>query len=208
MKSKSHPKIHKEVKKFLPMVEAVVDLFAPFVEAAVHDLSSGKLVAIYNNISKRKVGDRTPLKELGTPVDKFPDYFDPYYKTNWDGRQLKCTSITIWDERGRPAGLICLNMDTTFFRNIQLNLASLLEVKATADNPLEIFENNWKDKINIFVQDHLKKHKATIDSLDRRQKKELVQELYNRGVFNYKNCAVYIADLLNVSRATIYNYLK
>ncbi len=40
-----------------PLIKAIVELFHPFVEAAVHDLEKGKLVAIYHNMSQRKVGD-------------------------------------------------------------------------------------------------------------------------------------------------------
>src|ERR1700722_338034 len=100
-------------KCYEPMIEAMVELFHPFVEAAVHDLVEGKLVALYHNISQRKVGDPSPIKEFKLDVDDFPDRFAPYYKTNWDGRALKCTSITIRNHKGKPVGLICFNVDTS-----------------------------------------------------------------------------------------------
>ena len=73
----------KSWRPYEPFIKAIVDLFHPFVEAAVHDLSKGKLVAIYHNISQRKVGDSSPLHELKVSTNQFPDYFDPYYKRNW-----------------------------------------------------------------------------------------------------------------------------
>ncbi|MFH1931086.1 MAG: PAS domain-containing protein [Pseudomonadota bacterium] len=200
--------VNNDIMPFIPMVEAVAKLFAPFVEVAVHDVTLGKMVAIYNNISKRNVGDNTPLRELGTPLDKFPDYFEPYYKTNWDGKQLKCTSISIKDRHDKVIGLICFNVDTTVFRDIHLNFTTFLAVSPSADNPLEMFEDDWKRKVDRFIKDYLLKSKTTLENLSSKQKKELVKESYKRGAFNYKNCALYLADLLKVSRASIYNYLK
>ena len=65
--------MNQKIEKYFPIVQAVVELFHPYVEGAVHDLQTGKMVAIFNNFSKRKVGDKTPLKELKINTDKFRD---------------------------------------------------------------------------------------------------------------------------------------
>ncbi|WP_371923148.1 helix-turn-helix domain-containing protein [Legionella sp. 27cVA30] len=49
--------------------------------------------------------------------------------------------------------------------------------------------------------------KLTFDTLNRKEKKALVIHLHRVGAFSGKNSAQYIAEILNVSRATIYNYL-
>lgn len=198
----------KEIKKLLPIVEGVVALFDPFVEAAVHDLQTGKIAALYNNISKRKIGDPSPLQELHMPVEKFPDVFEPYYKTNWDGRKLKCNSITIRDEKGKPIALICFNFDTTVFQDIELNLKTLLDVKKAADNPIELFTDDWQEKIDTFITAYVSQNKLLLHSLTKEQKQKLIQELVRHGVFNYKNAANYIAGQLRISRASVYNYMK
>lgn len=199
---------NKEINNYLPIVEGVVALFNPFVEAAIHDLITGKIVALYNNISKRQIGDPSPLHELNMPVDKFPDVFEPYYKTNWDGRKLKCNSVTIRNEAGKPVALICFNFDTTVFRDMELNLKTLLEVKKSADNPIELFTDNWQEKADSFIGTFLSQNKLLLHSLTKEQKRELVLELLSHGVFNYKNAVNYIAGQLKVSRASIYNYMK
>lgn len=199
---------HKEIKRLLPVIEGVVALFNPFVEAAVHDLTTGKIAALYNNISKRKVGDTSPLHELNMSVEKFPDVFEPYYKTNWDGKKLKCNSITIRDETEKPIALICFNFDTTVFRDIELNLKTLLDVKKTADNPIELFTENWQEKTDTFITAYLSQNKVLLQSLNKGQKQKLIQELVKHGVFNYKNAANYIAGQLRISRASVYNYMK
>lgn len=196
------------IKKYDPVVKGVVTLFAPFVECAIHDIRSGKIVAIYNNISNRKVGDLSPLAELKTPVNKFPDVFEPYYETNWNGHRIKCTSITIRDENKNPIIIICFNFDTSVFQDIQLNLKSFLNVKATADNPVQLFSEDWQGRIDEFISNYLTQNKLLISNLTRGQKRNLIHELSKHGVFFYKNAPVYVSGKLKVSRATIYNHLK
>lgn len=195
------------LKKYEPVIEGVIALFAPFVECAIHDIESGKIVAIYNNISNRNVGDPSPLAELNTPVDKFPDVFEPYYETNWNGHKIKCTSITIRENK-KPLFIICFNFDTSVFQDIQLNLKTFLEVKETADNPVELFNEDWQGKIDKFISDYLTENKLLITNLTREQKQAIIQELSKHGVFFYKKAPDYVAGKLHVSRATIYNHLK
>src|SRR3990167_2758468 len=195
-------------KQYEPLIEAVVALFHPLVEAAVHDLEKGEIVAIYHNISQRSIGEASPLKELQIDVQNFPNYFSPYYKENWDGRPLKCTSITMRNKKGVPIGLICLNVDVTFFQEGQRLLDSFLKIKNEAENPIEIFGDECGDQAARIIEHYLDEKHLSLNHLKRNQKRELVQLLYKKGVFNFKNAVPFIARKLNISRASIYNYIK
>jgi predicted transcriptional regulator YheO len=201
-------KIASSVKPFEPIIQGIVTLFAPFVEVAIHDLLTGKISAIYGNISNRKVGALSPIKGLQIPVEKFPDVFEPYYETNWDGRKIKCTTITVRAENGTPTALICFNFDVSVFQDMQVNLKTFLEVKSNTGNPVELYSANWQDKIDTQIAEHLAKHKLVMSKLTKTEKLKLIDELSKQGTFFLKNAAVYIAAKLNISRATIYNYLK
>lgn len=196
------------IKQYEPIINGVTALFAPFVECAIHDIESGKIVAIYNNISNRKVGEASPLAQLQTPVDKFPDVFEPYYETNWNGHKIKCTSVTIRNEKKQPILLICFNFDVFIFQDIELNLKTFLSVKKNTNNPVELFSENWQEKIDMFINNYLSENKLILNQLSRDQKQELVEHLSKNGVFFYKNAASYVAGKLKLSRATIYNHLK
>lgn len=200
--------MHNELKKQLPFIQAIVELFHPLVEGALHDLESGKIVALFNNISKRQVGDASPLKELNVSTDSFPDYFPPYYKTNWDGRRLKCTSITVRDDNKAPIGLICFNFDSSLFEQSIHTFSMLLQLGAKGENPIELFGENWQEQIQLQIALYLKEQGLSQSTLTRSQKKSLVQHLYQKGIFNFKNAAPFLADLLGISRASLYNYIK
>ena len=201
----SEPALH----GLIPMVEGVVKLLHPYAEAAIHDLRQGKIVAIYNNISKRKVGDPSVVTELGVDVKDFPDVFDPYYKTNWDGRRLKCISTTVRDSNGAPIGLICINFDTTAFENMNVHLNTFLTLQNKASlNPVEQFAVDWKEQVNEYINAFSLRHNVALPALGKQEKSELVQQLYHHGLFNYRDAAAYVAKVLGVSRTTVYNYLK
>jgi D-arginine utilization repressor len=195
-------------KKYEPLIKAVVELFSPFVEAAIHDLEQGKVVAIYHNLSQRRVGDTSPLKELKIPTKDFPEVFSPYYKKNWDGRSLKCTSITLRNESGKPIVLICFNVDVSFMQDAHVLLSSFLKIKDESENPIEIFGSQSEEHIIQIVQHLLDEKKWSLNHLNRSQKKDIVQFLYHKGVFNFKSAAPFIAHHLSISRASVYNYIK
>lgn len=200
--------MNRELKKHLPFIQGVVDLFYPFVEGALHDLNGGTLVALFNNLSQRKVGEATPLRELQVKTEKFPDYFPPYYKSNWNGKKLKCISITLRDAKGVPIGLICFNFDVSLFQDIEDRFSALLHLKQEAENPVELFGEDWQQQVHLQIDRYLKEKDLMLQRLTRNDKKELIKHLYIKGVFNFKNAALYIADVLRVSRATVYNYMK
>lgn len=197
-----------ELKKHLAYIQGIVDLFYPFVEGALHDLQSGTLVALFNNISQRRVGESTPLRELNINTDSFPDYFPPYYKSNWDGRKLKCISITIRDDKNEPIGVICFNLDVSLFQDIESRFSALLQLKEGAENPIELFGEDWQGQIHLQIDRYLKEHQQTLHRLTKSQKKDLIQSLYMKGIFNFKNAVPFVADILRISRASLYNYMK
>lgn len=195
--------MNKELKRHLPYIQSVVELFHPFAEGALHDLKTGTVAALFNSMTSRKVGDPTPFKELRIPTGDFPDKFPPYFKTSPDGRKWKCTSITVRDAKGEPIGLICFNLDVTLFQG----LASLLQLDEGSENPIEMFKHNWQEEIHQQIDLYLKEKKLSLNRLNRLHKKTLVSHLFQKGVFHIKNAAPFVADLLGISRATVYNYM-
>lgn len=202
--------LHPKLTAQLPVLEGITKLFHPYVEAVLHDLQSGNIAAIYNNLSKRAAGDRSAIsKFVGDSIDEFPDVFEPYHKTNWDGKKFKCVSVTIRDDNGKPVGLMCFNFDTSVFSGINQSLTELLAVASKqAQNPIEQFTEDWQARVNECIGNYLKENHVTLKALSKDQKRKAVNRLYSHGLFNYRNAAAYISEQLSISRATVYNYLK
>jgi len=194
-------------QEYEPLLKALVELFHPFVEIAIHDLEKGEIVALFHNISQRKIGDPSPLKELGIPVEDFPPYFSPYYKRNFDGRSLKCSSITI-RKNGKAVALICINVDVSAFQEGHRLIETFLSTKQDAKHPIDMHGGNLEEKTSRIIEEYLQGKHWVLKYLNRQQKKELVQTLFKRGVFNFKNAVPFVAKYLNMSRASVYNYIR
>lgn len=186
---------------YKPVAEAISLLLFPHAEVVIHNLKTGKIFAIFNNVSKRKVGDDSLIDDFETDKDVIPVYF----KVNWDGRKMKCVTA-ILREKGVPVGLLCVNLDISKWE--EMHAFILEQIMPAAEKPSFLFKSDWRENINAYVSNYLKEHALRLESLDKGEKKKLILTLQKEGAFESKNAAAYIADVLQISRATVYNYLK
>lgn len=194
-----------ELLHYRPVAGAISALLNPHAEVVIHDLKSGRINAIFNPFSKRKVGDESLLEDLGELSDS-QEIFPPYVKTNWDGRKLKSTSALIRGSNGKPIGLLCINLDVSKWEEMHRFILDMIQPSVTMPDPL--FKNDWREKINLYVANYLRERALRLETLDKAEKRNLLLALQNEGAFDTKNAASYIADVLQISRATVYNYLK
>lgn len=191
---------------YFSIAEAISQLLHPHAEVVLHDLKTGLIAGIYNNFSKRKIGDESLLEELHD-YHEFPDVFPIYLKTNWDGRKIKSVSATLRDQKRKAFGLLCINLDLTKWEELHHFLESWVNC-AIHPQPSALFKDDWREKINSYVSNYLLQAGTTLKLLSKAEKKALVLSLHREGAFKAKNAANYVAEVLNLSRATIYNYLK
>lgn len=199
-----------ELKRVIPMAEAFSRLLHPFAEVVIHDLKKDQVVAIFNPCSKRKVGDRSYLDRWDFSVSPEEDVIGPYEKTNYDGRKLKSISVILRDQKGNAKGFLCVNVDISVFEYYQSILLSFL---GNNDSHLSkktqpLFKDDLYEKINVFIQEYCRSQQLSLENLSRDDKRALVINLEEKGAFNGKNASSYVARILNVSRATVYNYLN
>lgn len=197
----------KELNSFVPLCDAISKLFYPNVEVVMHDLVSKKLVHISNAFSKRRVGDAmiNDIKDLSLLKE---DTIGPYDKINDDGKKLKAVSTIIRDTKGNPIGMICINYNIDSMENLFESLKGFLNLNASSQNPPVLFSQNWKEHTNQTIERFLKRKNISISALATKEKKELVFFLNEEGIFEIRNVVTYLCGILNISRATIYNWLK
>ncbi|MCE5317359.1 MAG: PAS domain-containing protein [Parachlamydia sp.] len=190
---------------YIPIAQSIAALLHPHAEVVLHELEGQTIAAIFNNFSARKVGDPS-LLEQEADLKNFPDYFEPYYKTNWDGQKLKSTTATLRDDQGKPIGLLCINLDITMLTDLRQLIDRFVQPKQ-AKLPRELFEDDWREKISLFVHSYLEQKGKTLSKLTKEEKRKLVFDLYREGAFRAKHAAAHVGLVLKLSRATVYNYL-
>jgi predicted transcriptional regulator YheO len=189
----------------LATCEAVVALFHPFAEVAVHDIRRDRIIALWNPISGRAVGDASLLDEL-------PDYpedarvIGPYPKVLADGRAITSVSVVLSNAKGVRRGLLCINFDRSLF-----DATAELLTKFGAplqERPPELFERDWREQIALLVDAECRVRQLRRDRLTRQQRLELVKLMDERGLFATRNAAAHAARALGASRTTVYALLK
>lgn len=186
------------------VAEGIAALFAPFVEVAVHDLASEAIAYIANPQSRRTPGDPSQLEELNfNPGQKV---IGPYEKTNWDGRRMKCVSIVL-REGTEAIGLMCINVDVSAFDQVRRALDGFLGAPPQDENVRALFVHDWHERINRFVTDWCAERRVQISEIDRSSRRELIAGLQGIGAFEARRAPAYVARILGVSRATVYNEL-
>ncbi|WP_032112326.1 helix-turn-helix transcriptional regulator [Candidatus Paracaedibacter symbiosus] len=194
------------LNSFVPVARVVAKIYAPFVEVIIHDLDNQKVHHVEGNLSKLNTGDLSKLEEnldiLEASIERCTSP-----QVNKNGRLIKTISTILVDQKGDEKGLMCINFDVSKLVLTQEILTELLAPQVEAESE-EMFKNDWQDQIHLFIHKFLDENKLNLEVLNTKQKKELVYGLFNQGAFNATNSANYIAGILNMGRATIFNYLK
>ncbi|MER6734538.1 helix-turn-helix transcriptional regulator [Streptomyces puniciscabiei] len=187
-------------------------MFPGLCEVVLHDLRDPEhaIRAIENNLSGRRVGDSAT--ELGLARIADPDYpsvIQNYPNQFPDGRPAKSTSIGIRNAAGEYIAALCLNLDVSVLSPVTLALSNLVATDTEhREQPLETLRDRTARELRQAVEARAAERAATPRSLSREDKKALVRQLQRDGYFDSRDAAQTIADLLGVSRATVYNYAK
>ncbi|MEU8687747.1 PAS domain-containing protein [Streptomyces sp. NPDC048665] len=199
----------REVEK---IAVALGRMFPGLCEVVLHDLRDPRhaIRVIENDLSGRQVGDSATELGLARIADPdFPSIVQNYPNRFPDGRPAKSTSIGIRNAEGEYVAALCLNLDISVLSPVTRALSNLVATDtAHGERPLETLRDRTARELRRTVEELSAQRGATPRSLGREDKKTLVRQLYQDGYFDSRDAAQTIADLLGVSRATVYNYAK
>lgn len=207
--------IHPILASYIPVAEGLAKTLGQHCEVVLHDLTdiSSSIIAIYNgHVSGREVGSpvtNLALQALRTAKTSQEDYDLNYRNDTIKGKQIKSSSLYIKDETGQIIGSLCLNMDLT---HIAIAQAALNDMMAFADKTeegraAEKFAPTVTSLMEQMIDDCLKKTGKPIALMQKEEKIQFIHLLDEVGLFLIKGAVQHVADLLDVTKYTIYNYL-
>jgi len=123
--------MHSELKKFIPIVKTIAQMFGKNCEVVLHDFSKPQksIVAIENGqVTGRKIGD--PITDFALSIlkkDGFGkrkiDRIVNYKTKSKNGKILKSATVFIRDYQKNIIGCLCINYDLTehamFHKNLE-----------------------------------------------------------------------------------------
>ncbi len=188
------------------VADGIALLFFPYVEVVIHDLQSQTVAYIANNLSKRELGDESALEEIDHSVES--GAVGPYEKINWDGRRMRCVSTVLFDDAGVAVGVMCVNYNIAVFEDMKHVIDRVISGAGVVKQPEELFKDDWQERINTFLHAWLQERQLALNSLTRDHRRELVEALWAEGAFKGKSAANYVANVLGMGRATVYQHIR
>jgi predicted transcriptional regulator YheO len=192
--------------RYRAIADGIVLLFPPYTEVVIHDLSTQTVVHVANNQSKRELGDESSLDDIEFGPDE--SVIGPYEKLGWDGRKIRSVSIVVRSDDGQPIGVMCVNFHIAALEQARQALDLLLSSAALQAQPEKLFQDDWQERVNIFLNHWLQERRLALSMLTREHKRALIEALHEEGAFKGKSAANYVAKVLSIGRATVFNYLK
>jgi predicted transcriptional regulator YheO len=126
-----------------------------------------------------------------------------------DGKVLKSMTVVIRNERREITGAFCLNFDLGRFLSAKAIIAEFAQGHELKFDGAEksIQDANVVDILRHIIRTTIDEAGLPVSEMSREDKVRIVEFLQDREVFLIKGAVDYVANMLNVSRYTIYNYL-
>jgi predicted transcriptional regulator YheO len=178
-------------------------------EVVVHDFEDPEhsIISIANgHITGRKVGDTVDV--LGLQLLRNPPAGDllNYRTETKSGRVLRSSSIFLRKPSGDIYGALCVNYDISGLVKLQQWLQdTVLPVEHEVH---EEFENDVDSILDHLIWDAIRSTGKDVAQLTREDKIAVIAYLENKGAFLIRYSVDRIAELLSISKYTIYNYLE
>ncbi len=182
-------------------------------EVAVHDLKSMKLSYVANGYITGREKGCVLDKDVSQSIEQLSDkegHLVGYASRTTRGKKLRSSHLLFRDEAGKAAVMLCINQDTATVENMIQQLSNSIRINVQESGEAERHQGE-EDYIQKMTQDVILKSAECMNPMElttREGKLELLRRLKYQGVFDVKDAIPYICNVISVSQATLYNYLR
>ncbi|MGE7656442.1 helix-turn-helix transcriptional regulator [Bacillus altitudinis] len=201
------------LESYKMMIEGLANYLGSGYEFVLHSLENlnESVVKIINgHHTGRQIG--APVTDLALSMlsklqrDGERGYIS-YNVKNKKGEPLKATTILIKGDNNKNIGLLCIN----FYLNTPLSelISNLSNSSDSAETyASETFVENVEELISQAVSQVQKEVEMDESVSHLLKNKVIVTMLYHQGIFQFKDAVVKIANILGISKNTVYMHLR
>lgn len=182
-----------------------------FVLHSLEDFDKSVIKIINGSYTGRKEG--APITDLALSMlgkikeeERHKGHIS-YFSKNKKGEPLHSCTITIEGENKRVIGLLCIN----FYLNTPMHkfLGNLFEPAKLMDaTPNETFVDTASDLITESINQIRSEVLDDMNITTQNRNKEIITRLADRGIFKLKDSVVQCAEILGISKNTVYMHLR
>ncbi|SEI11984.1 Predicted transcriptional regulator YheO, contains PAS and DNA-binding HTH domains [Halobacillus karajensis] len=201
------------LQKYIPLAKSTSEMFGHHCEIVIHDLTNPHASVIFtvnNHVTGREVGQSFDhlVSTVLQSKDFKEDYLAGYTFVTEDKRTIRSSTTLIRDFNQKVIGAFCINFDVEALHQIQQLMNTFLptpdvgEEKEEKRSPeVENVEEIVDGLIHQIIQN------SAHPAMKRHEKVELIRFMDEKGIFSMKGSIDKVADLLGISKVTVYSYL-
>ena len=210
------------LEMLVAIVEPLAEALGQDTEVVLHDLDKvpNSIVALGGNLTGRSLGG--PITDLLLRHIK-QGQFDNllrYPTRSRGGRVLLSSTIFVKDSSARPIACLCVNTDVTEWSHAHDLLERFISSAAptavmTRPDPTqedrahgENFAQTVEELTVSTVREVIASIGVPVNLMQKQHKFDVVRQLDELGFFLIRDAVDYVAEALDVTRYTIYNYLS
>ncbi|EFX92779.1 YheO-like protein [Actinobacillus ureae ATCC 25976] len=201
---------HAILASYFPIVDGIAVLIGEHCEIVLHSLEFLENSAIYianGHNTDRKIGSPLTDKALKSLHQMKTDSVSkPYFTRSKGGVLMKSVTVAIRNSKQHVIGFICINinLDVPASQFLSTFIAPLQDDEDTAVN----FASSVEDLVAQTIEHTIEETMADRNVANNNKNRYIVVSLYEKGIFDIKDTINQVADRLNISRHTVYLYIR
>jgi predicted transcriptional regulator YheO len=201
------------LRSYEAVVDGIASLIGPFCEIVLHsleDLNTSAIRIANGENTGRKVG--SPITDLALQmlkdIERSQRNFSRSYFTRAKGGVLmKSITVAIRNGDNRVIGLLCINVNLDApFSQVLHSFMPTEEAEAAASSVN--FASDVEELVDQTVERTIDEVNADKMVSNNTKNRQIVMELYDKGIFDIKDAINRVADRLNISKHTVYLYIR
>ncbi len=213
MLSDEHPFADEDraiLNSYRAVVEGVSALIGDHCEIVLHSLEdlehSAICIANGHNTNRQKGSPLTDLALKSLHNMKTDSVSKPYFTRIKNGGLMKSVTIAIRNKNQRIIGLLCINI------NLDVPLSQFIQALMPSNPMGETSSVNFASSVEELVSQTVE-HTIEEVNADRlvannNKNRQIVVSLFEKGIFDIKDAINLVADRLDISRHTVYLYIR
>lgn len=213
MLSDEHPFADEDraiLNSYRAVVEGVSALIGDHCEIVLHSLEdlehSAICIANGHNTNRQEGSPLTDLALKSLHNMKTDSVSKPYFTRIKNGGLMKSVTIAIRNKNQRIIGLLCINI------NLDVPLSQFIQALMPSNPMGETSSVNFASSVEELVSQTVE-HTIEEVNADRlvannNKNRQIVVSLFEKGIFDIKDAINLVADRLDISRHTVYLYIR
>ncbi|WP_373767397.1 transcriptional regulator [Glaesserella sp.] len=199
---------HAILASYFPVVDGIAALIGEHCEIVLHSLEFLEHSAIYivnGHNTDRKIGSPITDRALWSLHHMQTDSVSkPYFSRSKNGVLMKSVTIAIRNGRQHVIGLICININLDVPVSQFLNAFIAPQETEGSVN----FASSVEDLVAQTIENTIEEVLADRQVANNNKNRQIVTSLFEKGIFDIKDAINQVAERLDISRHTVYLYIR